>query len=164
VHRPRGGSLATVLNISPSVAAAIAVIALAVAVLAVGVAIAQARRFGRYRRSFGARLRKQEPGEPIPLDAAGLGQEVAALHETMLSAVQRVGLVRFDAFEDMGGQLSFALALLDADGTGVVLSSINGRREARVYAKAIESAESAVALSDEEREAIRRAMGAVLSP
>lgn len=136
-------------------------ISLLVAVLAIGIAVAQARRFGRYRRSFGVRMRRQEPSEMLPLDAAGVGQEVAALHELLLAAIQRIGLVRFDAFEDMGGQLSFALALLDADGTGVVLSSINGRREARVYAKAIEGAESAVALSDEEREAVRKAMGAV---
>lgn len=152
------------MTISPSLAAALAVVSLAIATLAIGIAVAQSRRFGRYRRNFGARMRRQEPGVALPLDAAGLGQEVAAIHENLLSAIQRVGLVRFDAFEDMGGQLSFALALLDADGTGVVLSSINGRREARVYAKAIEAAESTVALSDEEREAVRRAMGAVLAP
>lgn len=149
------------MTISPSLATAIALAALLIAGLAIGIAVAQARRFGRYRRSFGVRMRRHEGDAPLPIDASGVGQEVAALHETLLGAIQRVGLVRFDAFEDMGGSLSFALALLDADGTGVVLSSINGRREARVYAKAIESAESAVALSDEERNAIRQAMGAV---
>jgi len=144
----------------PSVALAVAIGALAVAGLAVGIAVLQGRRFARYRRSFGLRMRRPERG-PIPADAAGLGDEIAGLHESMLGAVQRVGLVRFDAFEDMGGQLSFALALLDADGTGVVLSSINGRRETRVYAKSIERGESATTLSDEERESVRRAMGGV---
>ena len=105
-------------------------------------------------------MRRPERG-PIAVDAAGLGDEIAGLHESMLGAVQRVGLVRFDVFEDMGGQLSFALALLDADGTGVVLSSINGRRETRVYAKSIERGESVTTLSDEERESVRRAMGGV---
>lgn len=144
----------------PSVALAISIASLAVAALAVGIAIVQGRRFARYRRSFGMRMRGNRP-EPLPPDAAGIGEEIAALHENMLSAVQRIGLVRFDAFEDMGGQLSFALALLDADGTGAVLSSINGRRETRVYAKAIEHGESVLTLSDEEREAVRRAMGGV---
>lgn len=144
----------------PSVALAVAIGALAIAGLAVGIAVVQARRFARYRRSFGLRMRRNEPAA-LPGDAAGLGQEIAALHETMLGAVQRMGLVRFDAFEDMGGQLSFALALLDADGTGVVLTSINGRRETRVYAKSIERGESALALSEEERESVRRAMGGV---
>jgi hypothetical protein len=155
------GSAAIVPRVDePSVALAIAIGALAVAALAVGLAISQARRFGRYRRSFGLRMRRA-PSEPVPLDAIGIGQEIASLHETLLGAVQRVGLVRFDAFEDMGGQLSFALAMLDADGTGVVLSSINGRRETRVYAKSIEHGESALTLSDEERESVKRAMGGV---
>lgn len=149
------------MSVSPSVAAAIAITALAVAVAAVAVTIAHARRFRRYRRAFGVRMARRSSGEPLPIDAAGVGEELGALHEALLGAVQRVGLVRFDAFEDMGGQLSFALALLDADGTGVILSSINGRRETRVYAKAISHAESTVALSDDEREAVRRAMGGV---
>lgn len=145
---------------STSLALSIAIAALAIAALAVGLAVAQARRFGRYKRSFGVRMRAPERPS-IPADASGIGQEVAALHESLLSAVQRVGLVRFDAFEDMGGQLSFALALLDADGTGVVLSSINGRRETRVYAKAIDRGESAVPVTEEEREAVKRAMSGV---
>ena len=144
-----------------SIALAVACGALGVAALAVGIAVVQARRFARYRRSFGMRMRRNEAAGGSPVDAGGLGQEIAALHEMHLGAVQRIGLVRFDAFEDMGGQLSFALALLDADGTGVVLSSINGRRETRVYAKSIERGESALTLSEEERESVRRAMGGV---
>ena len=145
-----------------SVALAVAIASLAIALLAVGLAVAQARRLGKYRRSLGMRASAPRPERaPVPIDASGIGEEVAVLHETLLSAIQRIGLVRFDAFEDMGGQLSFALALLDADGTGVVLSSINGRRETRVYAKGIERGESAVPISEEEREAVRRAMSGV---
>jgi hypothetical protein len=66
--------------------------------------------------------------------------------------------VRFDAFEDMGGHLSFSAALLDAHGDGVVLTSINGRRETRIYAKPVSAAQSQYNLSDEEQEAIRRAL------
>jgi hypothetical protein len=73
-------------------------------------------------------------------------------------AVRHVGVVRFDAFEEMGGRLSFAAALLDGHGDGVVITSINGRQDTRVYAKRIERGASVHNLSDEERQAIREAL------
>ena len=73
-------------------------------------------------------------------------------------AVRNVGLVRYDAFEDVGGRLSFSCAMLDEHGTGVVLTSINGRQETRVYAKPVAVGTSTYNLSAEEEEAIRQAM------
>lgn len=73
-------------------------------------------------------------------------------------AVRNVAVVRFDAFEEMGGRLSFSAALLDGHGDGVVITSINGRQETRCYAKRVRNGASAHNLSDEEREAIRQAM------
>jgi len=73
-------------------------------------------------------------------------------------AVRRVGLVRYDAFEDVGGRLSFSCALLDDRGDGVVLTSINGRQDTRVYAKPIVEGKSRYNLSVEEEEAIRQAL------
>jgi hypothetical protein len=73
-------------------------------------------------------------------------------------ALQRFGIVRYDAFEEMGGRLSFSLALLDDHGDGLVLSSINGRTEARTYVKPIVGLNSEHNLSDEEREAMAAAM------
>jgi hypothetical protein len=73
-------------------------------------------------------------------------------------AVRHVGVVRFDAFEEMGGRLSFCAALLDGRGDGVVITSINGRQEARCYAKRVHQGASPHHLSDEEREAIRQAL------
>jgi hypothetical protein len=72
-------------------------------------------------------------------------------------ALQRVGLVRFNPFEDTGGNQSFALALLDADGNGWVLSSLHARTGTRVYAKAVRGGRSDGALSEEETAAIRQA-------
>jgi hypothetical protein len=72
-------------------------------------------------------------------------------------AFQRVGLVRFNPFEDTGGNQSFALALLDAEGNGWVLSSLHARSGTRVYAKAIREGRSEGALSDEEAAAIKQA-------
>ena len=69
-----------------------------------------------------------------------------------------MGLVRYDAFEDVGGRLSFSCALLDEHGTGVVLTSINGRQDTRVYAKPVAGGTSSYNLSLEEEEAIRQAM------
>lgn len=86
---------------------------------------------------------------------AGEDQRLAQL---MGGAVQRIGLVRYDAFEDMGGRLSFSAALLNAAGDGMVITSINGRSDTRCYAKPVAAAASAHNLSDEEAEAIRLAM------
>ena len=72
--------------------------------------------------------------------------------------VRRVALLRYDAFEDVGGRLSFSCALLDDHGTGVVLTSINGRQDTRVYAKPVAERSSTYNLSIEEEEAIRQAM------
>jgi hypothetical protein len=75
-------------------------------------------------------------------------------------AVRHVGLVRYDAFEDVGGRLSFSCAMLDAKGNGVVMTSINGRQDTRVYAKPVIEGRSAYNLSIEEEEAIRQALSA----
>jgi hypothetical protein len=72
-------------------------------------------------------------------------------------AVQRVGLVRFNAFDDTASNQSFALALLDGDEDGLVLSSIHSRQSTRIYAKGIAAGRSDGPLSQEESEALRRA-------
>lgn len=72
-------------------------------------------------------------------------------------AVQRFGLIRYDAFEDMGGRLSFSAALLDDHGDGLVITSINGRTETRTYAKPVKRLTSEHNLSTEERAAIESA-------
>ena len=126
----------------------------------------------------GGKRRSREPGGPIRLDDAlrsvldgharkidRLEQAVRTLNKTdkrqqgkIDGSVQRVGLLRYDAFEDVGGRLSFSCALLDEHGTGVVLTSINGRQETRVYAKPVTEGRSSYNLSLEEEEAIREAM------
>jgi hypothetical protein len=78
---------------------------------------------------------------------------------SLLSTLKHVGLVRFNAFGDVGGELSFAAALLDDHGNGLVFSTISGRTETRTYAKLVEGGKSQLALSDEEYRAIQQAMG-----
>jgi uncharacterized protein DUF4446 len=81
-----------------------------------------------------------------------------ALGEMAEESIRHVGLVRFDAFEDMGGRLSFSAALLDGHGDGVVITSINGRQDTRCYAKQVRAGTSTHNLSDEESQAIREAL------
>lgn len=67
-------------------------------------------------------------------------------------------LIRFNAFENMGSDLSFSLALVNQEGSGFVLSSMNSREESRVYAKPVQQKESSYPLTKEEREAINKAL------
>ena len=73
-------------------------------------------------------------------------------------SIQKVGVVRFNPFADTGGDQSFAIALLDAEGNGLVLSSLHGRTDTRIFAKQVQSGRSRHQLSDEEQDAIRRAL------
>jgi hypothetical protein len=73
-------------------------------------------------------------------------------------ALSRAALVRFDAFEDLGGQQSASLALLDASRSGIVLTAIQGRDHARIYVKELDRGRAPVALSPEEQQAVERAM------
>jgi hypothetical protein len=80
-----------------------------------------------------------------------------ALERIARSEVPRVGFVRYNAFSDVGSDLSYALALLNRDGDGVVLSSIWSREETRTYGKAVTAFKPAQDPSDEELAAIAKA-------
>ena len=95
----------------------------------------------------------------VPEDLHGLRREVAELRSGSGSALRRTGVVRYDAFGDMGGHLSWSLALLDDGGQGLVLTSIHARSEARTYAKPVAGWTSEQQLSPEEEEAIAQARG-----
>jgi len=80
------------------------------------------------------------------------------LEDLAKRSIQKVGVVRFNPFADTGGDQSFAVALLDAEGNGVVLSSLHGRADTRIFAKPVQGGRSKHALSDEEQDAIRKAL------
>ena len=140
----------------------VALIAIGLSLLAIGFVV------------FAAARGSGEPASVLTGDAAvgallgkieRLEQAVRALNGTdrrqqfqIEGSVRRVALLRYDAFEDVGGRLSFSCAMLDEHGTGVVLTSINGRQETRVYAKPVAVGTSTYNLSAEEEEAIRQAM------
>ena len=95
--------------------------------------------------------------DALPEDVHGLRQEVAALKAENADALRHLSVVRYDAFGDVGGHLSWSLALLDDAGHGVVLTSIHGRSEARTYAKSVSAWSCEQQLSPEESEAIEHA-------
>lgn len=89
---------------------------------------------------------------------AKLWDENKAIKELLSRAMTKVAIVRFSAFEDMGGDLSYAVAMLDSHNNGVVMSSIFAREGSRSYAKPIVNGESAYTMTKEELDALQQAM------
>jgi hypothetical protein len=127
----------------------LSVVALLVALGALGLVL-------QLRSAATARLRSARVSD-LPEDALGLRHEVAALRGEAAGALQHLAVVRYDAFGDTGGRLSWSVALLDDHGDGVVLTSIHGRNEARTYAKSIAAWTCEQQLSPEEEDAVARA-------
>jgi hypothetical protein len=98
--------------------------------------------------------RQADEVERLGAEVVRLRDQVKALHVEIADSLRHVAVVRYDAFPDMGGRLSFSVALLDDDGDGLVLTSINGRSETRTYAKGVKSGGSDHQLSPEEQQAI----------
>lgn len=89
---------------------------------------------------------------------AKLWEENKAIKELLSNALTKVAIVRFRAFEDMGSDLSYAVAMLDSHNNGVVLSSIFAREDSRSYAKPIVNGTSTYPMTSEEEDALRQAM------
>jgi len=157
-----------------------AVVALAAAGgagLALLVAVAAHLRVGRLRRAYGALLGDAQAADLVTVvgehvravetlrgEVGGTRRDVAALQADVADAVRHVAVVRYDAFGDMGGRLSFSAALLDDAGDGLVLTSINGRQETRSYAKGVKGGDSEHTLSPEERQAVDHAVRPARGP
>lgn len=122
---------------------------LLVAVAALVVAVLAIQRIG------GRRGRSARRESELPTDVQGLRGEVHALRAEVSDALRHLAVVRYDAFGDMGGHLSWSMALLDDGGNGVVLTSIHGRSDARTYAKNVTDWSCEQQLSPEEEEAIK---------
>ena len=125
----------------------LAVVALALALCASAASVVALRRAG-------SRQRPRSPAEAVPPDLESLRDEVERLRSDAAETLRHLAVVRYDAFGDMGGHLSWSLALLDDGGNGVVLTSIHGRSEARTYAKNVSGWSCDTQLSPEEAEAI----------
>ena len=87
-----------------------------------------------------------------------LWAETKEIKDLLQRAVTRMAIVRFRAFEDMGGDLSYAVVMLDSNNNGVIMSSIFAREDSRSYAKPIVNGQSTYALTKEEEEALQQAL------
>lgn len=85
-------------------------------------------------------------------------QYCESLDKTVDTCIQKIGIVRYNAFKDVGSNLSFTLALLNNNNNGVVLNGIYSRDNSNIYAKPIKDGKSEYILSDEEKEAIEKAI------
>ena len=108
----------------------------------------------------GNAARVAEVGER--LEAVNRSQRL--LEERTRTSLRHIGMIRFNPFEDTGSDQSFAIALLDDARDGIVLSSLHGRANTRLFAKPVENGASRHALSDEESQAIRIAVEGTREP
>jgi hypothetical protein len=150
--------------------------ALALGVLLGLLVIVLVVRVGRVERQLRALTRGAGPGsaslslgeviarqgerlESVREQTEALRISVNALDASVTGSVQNVGLVRFNPFQETGGDQSFALALLDKRGDGIVMSSLHTRTSTRFYARPIKGGAANSALSEEEAQAVQQAMG-----
>ncbi|HEV3473951.1 MAG TPA: DUF4446 family protein [Actinomycetota bacterium] len=150
------------MSLSPQVLTVLVLLALAIAGFALFVVVSNVpkggRRLSQDRRAVSMLTNHEEDLSKVKAAIRQMAEDNRRIAETALGMVQRVGLVRYDAFDEMGGHLSFSAALLDGSGNGLVITSINGRQDTRVYAKPVRGWASKHNLSEEEEEAIRRAL------
>jgi hypothetical protein len=139
----------------------------------------QASRLGRIERQYWALMRGSGSAAPAGdglsiaeilsrhgalleearTDIDALAQRLGDLDPLVARSVQHVGIVRYNPFQDTGGDQSFAIALLDARGNGIVLSSLHTRTATRFYGKPVKAGASQLSLSEEEQQAVQQAMG-----
>lgn len=160
------------MNLDPDVVDILAIVGAAAGVLALLVAIAAHLRIRRMRRDFSvlqggetgtesfvaAVARKVEEVGALRAVVEGLDRRVDELRVDVGAAIRHVAVVRYDAFADMGGRLSFSAALIDDAGDGLVLTSIHARSETRSYAKGLRAGASDQQLSSEEKQAVGHAL------
>jgi hypothetical protein len=102
--------------------------------------------------------RQAQQVQAMRVEVDDLSALLAQTRTELADAVRHVSVVRYDAFGDMGGRLSFSAALLDDGGDGLVLTSIHGRQETRSYIKGIKAGHSDTPLSPEEQQAVAYAV------
>jgi hypothetical protein len=164
------------VSLDPSVSDVLVIAALAVALLAVVLAGMALLRLRRIRRDLvllsadgdapsfvEAVARKTEEVRGLRTEVDDLASLLARTRTELADALRHVSVVRYDAFGDMGGRLSFSAAMLDDGGDGLVLTAIHGRSETRSYIKGVKGGSSEASLSPEEQQAVSYALKGVSS-
>ncbi|GAB3888384.1 DUF4446 family protein [Terrabacter terrigena] len=147
----------------------VALAAAGVALLALVLAAAAQLRLAGVRRDFAAlggdgstdiarvAATQNHRIERLTAEVAALRDHVAGAQDDVRQSLRNVAVVRYDAFGDMGGRLSFSAAIVDDLGDGIVISSIHARGESRTYAKGIVGGKSSITLTPEEQQALASA-------
>lgn len=164
------------IDLNATVESALGPITLALAsllVLALVAILWLARRLGQLERRIAGLTRGREGDsletvlrqtldrvDSVAREVVDLEGRTTTLEVKGRRALQRLGLVRYNPFEDTGSNQSFAIAILDADDDGVILSSLHARSGTRIYAKSLTRGVTDLALSEEESEALRLAKSA----
>lgn len=100
----------------------------------------------------------QQMQTQLATERTELAKTVQGINAVVGSVLRRIALVRYDAFDDLGGRLSFSLAILDDRGNGITLTSIAGTSDTRLYAKSLTAGVGEHALSPEEEQAVAAAL------
>ena len=103
-------------------------------------------------------IQKFERLEQIEIEETKIEKQIKKIEKSFVHTYQKMGIVKYDAFKELGGQLSFALALLDKEDNGFLLNAMHSTREGcYTYVKEIIHGEASVVLSEEEKEALEKA-------
>jgi Protein of unknown function (DUF4446) len=157
------------VDLSQNTVETLAVVALGAAVLAIALAVGAQLRLSRIQARYRVLWAGGEKDVAAVLSdqAGGIAQlhsDIERVRAQLIrsagdveQSLRHVAVVRYDAFGDMGGRLSFSAAIVDDRGDGLVISSIHARGESRTYAKGIVEGHSEVTLSPEEQQALAAA-------
>jgi hypothetical protein len=159
------------VSLDPSVRDVLVVVTAAVALLALVLGVVAVLALRRIRRDLTllaadgdapsfveAVARKTEEVRGLRTEVDDLAALLARTRTELADALRHVSVVRYDAFGDMGGRLSFSAAMLDDGGDGLVLTAIHGRSETRSYIKGVKNGSSEASLSPEEQQAVTFAL------
>lgn len=145
----------------------IVIVLLIAFLLVLGKVISLNKKYKRFMKKLGSSENLEEDLENymyrvdrVEKQNADILNQINGLDKDLESCVQKVGIVRYSAFQDTGSDLSFTLALLDEHDNGVVFNGIYSREMSNIYAKPVENGNSKYTLSEEEQEAIKRAIEA----
>lgn len=123
------------------------------------------RKYNNFMRKLGSSNSLEEDlqiymsrVEKVEKQNAKTAKHVKNIEDNLTKCIQKVGMVRYSAFKDTGSDLSFALALLDENDNGVVLNGIYSREMSNIYAKPVKKGQSTYTISEEEAQAIEKAI------
>lgn len=148
-------------------AAVIAVVLFGLTLFAVGIAFGLRSRLNEMQKKYDFFTQGKEANidevltntlnelHKTQAELAALQEKHAKLYEQTQGCLQNVKMVRYDAFDAMGGELSYSLLLEDAKKNGIILTSIYGRDESRCFAKDVKAGQSSYVLADEEKELLK---------